>query len=108
MGPGEEAAVFGHRPGTMSGNSVLDAARVKTALFWATVAEMVLLGEVVALMLFGGVDLEEVRRPLALLLGAAILELKGGKVWRDARYYAEPFEAPEWRAKWVERMKARR
>ena len=35
--------------------------------------------------------------------GAAILELKDGKIWRDTRYYAEPFEAPEWRAQWVER-----
>src|SRR5687767_6928286 len=36
--------------------------------------------------------------------GVAILELKDGKVWRDTRYFAEPFEAPEWRAQWVERM----
>src|SRR5215204_6200687 len=35
---------------------------------------------------------------------AMILELKDGKIWRDRRYYAEPFEAPKWRAKWVERM----
>jgi hypothetical protein len=33
-----------------------------------------------------------------------IIELKDGKMWRDTRYYAEPFEAPEWRAQWVERM----
>ena len=33
-----------------------------------------------------------------------IIELKDGKMWRDRRYYAEPFEAPEWRVKWVERM----
>jgi hypothetical protein len=36
----------------------------------------------------------------------AILELRDGKVWRDTRYFAEPFEAPEWRAKWVERMES--
>jgi hypothetical protein len=36
--------------------------------------------------------------------GVAILELKDGKVWRDTRYFADPFEAPEWRAQWVERM----
>jgi hypothetical protein len=36
--------------------------------------------------------------------GAAILELKDGKNWRVTRYYAEPFEAPKWRAQWVERM----
>jgi hypothetical protein len=28
-----------------------------------------------------------------------ILELRDGKMWRDRRYYAEPFEAPDWRAK---------
>ena len=32
-----------------------------------------------------------------------IIELRDGKMWRDTRYYAEPFEAPEWRAQWVER-----
>jgi hypothetical protein len=35
---------------------------------------------------------------------AMILELKDGRIWRDRRYYAEPFEAPEWRAQWVERV----
>jgi hypothetical protein len=35
---------------------------------------------------------------------AIILELRDGKIWRDTRYYAEPFEPPEWRAQWVERM----
>jgi hypothetical protein len=34
----------------------------------------------------------------------SIVELKDGKMWRDTRYYAQPFEAPEWREKWVERM----
>ena len=38
--------------------------------------------------------------------GVLIIELKDGKIWRDRRYYAEPFEAPEWRAQWVERMEA--
>ena len=33
----------------------------------------------------------------------AIIELRDGKWWRDTRYYGEPFEAPEWRAPWVER-----
>jgi SnoaL-like domain len=32
-----------------------------------------------------------------------IIELRDGKMWRDTRYYAEPFEAPEWRSRWVER-----
>ena len=34
----------------------------------------------------------------------AIFELRDGKIWRDTRYYAEPFEAPQWRAQFVERM----
>ena len=35
-----------------------------------------------------------------------IIELRDGKMWRDRRYYAEPFEAPEWRVQWVERMES--
>ena len=34
----------------------------------------------------------------------AIFELKDGKIWRDTRYYAEPFDAPQWRAGLVERI----
>ncbi len=37
-----------------------------------------------------------------------IYELKDGKIWRDTRYYSQPFEAPEWRAQWVERMEYER
>jgi len=33
-----------------------------------------------------------------------IIELRDGKMWRDTRYYAEPFEASEWRSQWVEQM----
>jgi hypothetical protein len=33
-----------------------------------------------------------------------ILELRDGKMWRDRWHFAEPFEAPEWRTQWVERM----
>lgn len=33
-----------------------------------------------------------------------IIELKDGRIRRDRRYYAEPFEAPKWRAPLVERM----
>jgi ketosteroid isomerase-like protein len=36
-------------------------------------------------------------------LGASILELRDGKVVRETDYYAEPFQAPGWRAQWVER-----
>jgi hypothetical protein len=35
---------------------------------------------------------------------AAIFELEAGKIRRDTRYYAEPFEASEERAEWFERM----
>ena len=37
---------------------------------------------------------------------ALIIELKDGKMWRETRYYAEQFEAPDWRAQWVEPMKS--
>jgi hypothetical protein len=33
-----------------------------------------------------------------------VIELRDGKIFKETRYYAEPFEAPEWRAQWVERM----
>jgi hypothetical protein len=34
----------------------------------------------------------------------AIIELRDGKVWRDTRWFGDPYEAPVWRARWVERM----
>lgn len=36
----------------------------------------------------------------------AILELRGGKVVHVRTYFAEPFEAPDWRAPFVERAAA--
>src|SRR6266516_552357 len=33
---------------------------------------------------------------------ANILEFREGKSMRETRYYADPFEAPAWRAQWVE------
>mgnify|MGYP002785332517 FL=1 len=35
---------------------------------------------------------------------AMVVEFRDGRIWRDTRYYAEPFDAPEWGAAWVERM----
>jgi hypothetical protein len=35
-----------------------------------------------------------------------LLELRDGRIWRETEYYAEPFEAPAWRAAWVEPMDA--
>ncbi|SRR5216683_7032084 len=33
---------------------------------------------------------------------ANIIEFREGKIIRETRYYADPFEAPAWRAQWVE------
>lgn len=33
-----------------------------------------------------------------------LIELRDGKVWRETTYWAEPFEAPEWRKDFVERL----
>lgn len=40
----------------------------------------------------------------SILNSVGVVELKDGRIWRDTRYFAEPFEAPEWRSQWVERM----
>ncbi len=36
---------------------------------------------------------------------SALLQLQGGKVLRETWYFAEPVEAPAWRAAWVERTR---
>ena len=36
--------------------------------------------------------------------GVAILEFRDAKMWRDTRYFGEPFDAPAWRAPWVQRI----
>ncbi len=33
-----------------------------------------------------------------------VVEFEDGKIKRRRAYFGEPFEAPEWRAQWVERM----
>ena len=33
----------------------------------------------------------------------ALITVRDGKVWRETDYFAPPFEAPEWRAPFVER-----
>jgi hypothetical protein len=33
-----------------------------------------------------------------------IFEFRAGKIAKETRYYSQPFEAPEWRAPWTERM----
>ena len=32
--------------------------------------------------------------------GVTRVEFRDGKIWRETRYYAEPFEVPAWRASW--------
>jgi hypothetical protein len=39
-----------------------------------------------------------------VLHGANIVEFRDGKIWRETRYYGEPFDAPAWRAEWAERI----
>jgi ketosteroid isomerase-like protein len=35
--------------------------------------------------------------------GVSIFELRDGKIARESDYFAQPFDAPEWRAQWVEK-----
>jgi hypothetical protein len=36
--------------------------------------------------------------------GVARIEFRDGKIYRETRYYAEPFDPPAWRADWVEKI----
>ncbi len=36
--------------------------------------------------------------------GVHVIELSDGKIVKETDYFAQPFEAPAWRAPWVERM----
>jgi len=49
----------------------------------------------------GAADYDDGQQALDVVV---ISELRDGKMWRDRWYFAEPFEAPEWRSQWVERM----
>ena len=33
-----------------------------------------------------------------------VFEMRDGKIERETAYWSEPFEAPDWRAQWVEEM----
>jgi ketosteroid isomerase-like protein len=35
--------------------------------------------------------------------GVSIFEFRDGKIAKETDYFAQPFEAPSWRAQWVER-----
>ncbi|MDR3555371.1 MAG: nuclear transport factor 2 family protein [Syntrophobacteraceae bacterium] len=34
----------------------------------------------------------------------SIMEFRNGKVVHETQYFGEPFQAPQWRAEWVERV----
>ena len=34
----------------------------------------------------------------------SVFELKDGKIVRQTDYFSKPFDAPDWRAQWVEKM----
>ena len=37
-------------------------------------------------------------------LAVSVLELHDGKIVKETDYFAQPFQAPQWRAQWVQRM----
>lgn len=39
-----------------------------------------------------------------IIHAVSIVEFRDGKIARKTDYFAEPFEAPAWRAQWVERI----
>ena len=39
--------------------------------------------------------------------GVSRIEFRDGKMWRETRYYAEPFEVPAWRADWSKPVRER-
>ena len=38
----------------------------------------------------------------------SLFEFKDGKVYRTREYFGQPFEAPQWRAKWAEKREERK
>lgn len=36
--------------------------------------------------------------------GISVMEFKDGKIIKETDYFAQPFDAPQWRAQWVERI----
>lgn len=43
--------------------------------------------------------------PDGLYHGVLILQLRDGKIHEDTSYFAQPFDAPEWRSKYCEKAK---
>jgi hypothetical protein len=54
----------------------------------------------------GSMDFSEVRQEYDgnRVHECQIVDFEGGKIKRVRAYFGEPFEAPQWRAQWVERM----
>ena len=38
--------------------------------------------------------------------GVSVVQVHDGKLVKEVDYFAQPFEAPQWRAQWVKRMPA--
>jgi hypothetical protein len=38
------------------------------------------------------------------ICAVSIMEFSNGKVVHETQYFSDPFEAPEWRAQWVEKI----
>ncbi len=36
--------------------------------------------------------------------GVSIFEFRDGRIAKETDYFAQPFQAPDWRSKWVEKM----
>ena len=36
----------------------------------------------------------------SVFFGVSRVEFRDGKMWRETRYYAEPFQVPAWRSEW--------
>jgi hypothetical protein len=39
-----------------------------------------------------------------VLHGVSVIEFRDGKMWRESRYWGEPFDPPAWRSAFVERI----
>lgn len=63
-------------------------------------------GELIRMRVLGDVGILEMKLDYGneTVYVVEILEAKDGKVYRATEYFAEPFEAPDWRAQWAEEM----
>jgi ketosteroid isomerase-like protein len=74
----------------------------------AVYASMPVLPEVTKRRVFGSGDLWVAEATLSYdghpYAAVLIFEFRDGKIAKETGYWAEPFEAPAWRAAWVERV----